>query len=944
MLNDNSPRKGIHASNYKKANYAVHSNFLINEGVIVKTFGQEAHDHLTTTYQVRLVDTGHIISCRSLSPYASFDGCGVIYPLEEGDPVLIAYKDGLMQNGIILGCPYHEGDYEKFCVRGQGLKPLEVDEEGLQPREANQPSIHPNRIAQPDSYFFTMGGKDHIEPFHDPAIAPIDVKERSRKRSQPSSIEFKNRLGDCVQWSSGDQILVSNSDVIILANSGGRDKCRRYQELEEYYTMMADELEKYVGKSSNTDPLSRENSINEETLQNAIKGITGGIKDITDGTTLIDDTNRTNTLLQNSFNQNVPTAFRDFNEAFRTSLERISTPDEFIEREVIRSGDTVASKRLLPYVEGEQNIDSLQWAPLIEYHIPQLRKLAESSGQLAKVCLEQAAQLRNIVEMSSNAMNSSNNTQCTINSDESIIDKAKALSGQEPCKKGDIIHFSFSKWKANESNLVRVDGQLVQPALKEAYLKMKEAARKDNVEMRIVSGYRGSNYNNRTCDSLSEERLKEVAPATHSEHITGYAVDILGTGTVTGSIVPDYSGTPNELKGVWKWMHNNVTKYGFEISFGHNNKQGVAYEPWHIRYIGKDLPTELATMFALTRKGNSTNSEEAILSDCKEPSNSVQQVSDIGSLSRGDLDLDQIVNELKIHSIAVVITAKGSKDSKILVSSKGKEPPTSAASVIKLAIASTVINELIIDELNKGVLDPASNLLRVVRGVVGYRENFSVGSSLTISKLCQMMLEESSNTATNVLVHYLGGPGNSGINPKIKSIGYNCTKFNRYLNLPGYYDGSLQSFPSYKPNCNDSSFNISSAYDSAIAMSRLVSSPKFNKELNQSMSSKLQSFVTNSVLTPLTQSPRPWGNTNLAGYKTLYSKWGFNSRASNNSAVFDIHNNYCTITVFDDSAKSEGRTNAVSGSVLGGNAWIKVNKATEMVVSGLDKLLGSNNQ
>lgn len=937
MLGDNDPRKGVRSNTVKRSSYAIHGNFLLNEGVIVKTFGQEAHDHLTATYQVRLVDTGHIISCRALSPYASFDGCGVIYPLEEGDPVLIAYKDGLMQNGIILGCPYHEGDYEKFCVRGQGLKPLEVDKEGLYPREANQPTIHPNRIAQPDSYFFTMGGKDHIKPFHDPAIAPLNLEDRAGKRSQPSSIEFKNRLGDCVQWSSGDQIMVSNSDIIILANSGGKDKCRRYQELEEYYTMMADELEKYVGESANVDPQSREDPAMKETINTAIKGITGGIKDITNGITISNEENRFNLLQQNALQNNLPKVFRDFNQSFKTSLERVSPPDEFRERQVIRSGDTEASKRLLPYIEGQPHIDSLQWAPLVQYHIPQLRKLAESCGQLAKICLEQAAHLRNLVEMSNSAMSGSNTNECIVNTEDNIIDKAKSLSGQDPCIKGNIIHFSFNKWKAQESSLVRVDGQLIQPAFKEAYLKMKEAAKKDSIEMRLASGYRPPNYDNRTCESLSEDRLKEIAPATHSEHVTGYAGDILGTNAND----MNYSGNPQQLKGVWKWLNENANKYGFEISFGYNNKQGVTYEPWHIRYIGKDLPTELASMFALTRKGNSSESQSSISSDCVEPNSSVQNVTDAGSSLRGELDLDQIANQLGVHSIVVVITPKGSNNSKVLVSSKGKQPPTSAASVIKLAIASTVITELIIDELNKGILDPASKVLRVVRGTIGYREGFTAGASHKVSQLCQMMLKDSSNTATNLLVHYLGGPGNSGINPKIKAIGYDCTKFNRYLNLPGYYDGSLQSFPNYNPNCNDSNFNVSSAYDSAIAMSKLVSSPKFNKELDPNMTSKLESFVRSSVLNPLAQSPRPWGNQNIGGYKTLYSKWGYNSRASNNSAMFEIHNHLCTITIFDDSAHKEGRTNAISGSVLGGNAWTKVIKGTEMVVSGLDKLLSS---
>ena len=37
-----------------------------------------------------------------------------------------------------------------------------------------------------------------------------------------------------------------------------------------------------------------------------------------------------------------------------------------------------------------------------------------------------------------------------------------------------------------------------------------------------------------------------------------------------------------------KWLNEHAQEYGFELSFPENNAQGLGYEPWHWRYIGKN--------------------------------------------------------------------------------------------------------------------------------------------------------------------------------------------------------------------------------------------------------------------------------------------------------------------------------------------------------------------
>jgi LAS superfamily LD-carboxypeptidase LdcB len=64
----------------------------------------------------------------------------------------------------------------------------------------------------------------------------------------------------------------------------------------------------------------------------------------------------------------------------------------------------------------------------------------------------------------------------------------------------------------------------------------------------------------------------------HSEHQTGMAMDIIEASSA-------FEGTPAAI-----WLAENCYKYGFIIRYpkGKENITGYKYEPWHIRYLGKD--------------------------------------------------------------------------------------------------------------------------------------------------------------------------------------------------------------------------------------------------------------------------------------------------------------------------------------------------------------------
>lgn len=74
-----------------------------------------------------------------------------------------------------------------------------------------------------------------------------------------------------------------------------------------------------------------------------------------------------------------------------------------------------------------------------------------------------------------------------------------------------------------------------------------------------------------------------VAPPGFSEHATGLAIDFGARSAGRCNLEPCFSGTR-----AGRWLATNAARFGFEMSFPENNGQGIAFEPWHFRYVGTD--------------------------------------------------------------------------------------------------------------------------------------------------------------------------------------------------------------------------------------------------------------------------------------------------------------------------------------------------------------------
>lgn len=71
----------------------------------------------------------------------------------------------------------------------------------------------------------------------------------------------------------------------------------------------------------------------------------------------------------------------------------------------------------------------------------------------------------------------------------------------------------------------------------------------------------------------------------YSEHQLGTALDFAVAGGLPADL--SFQNTP-----AYKWLENNAYRYGFVLSYPKNNSF-YQFEPWHWRFVGVDLATDL---------------------------------------------------------------------------------------------------------------------------------------------------------------------------------------------------------------------------------------------------------------------------------------------------------------------------------------------------------------
>lgn len=122
---------------------------------------------------------------------------------------------------------------------------------------------------------------------------------------------------------------------------------------------------------------------------------------------------------------------------------------------------------------------------------------------------------------------------------------------------------------------------------------LRAAAEANGTPVVVISGYRSFAYQEnlfleRAAQVGPEEAAQRTARPGHSEHQLGTAIDVLDPGV--GELTTAFGETP-----AGQWIAAHAHEFGFVVSYpeGAGDRTCYEYEPWHLRYVGRDVAAEI---------------------------------------------------------------------------------------------------------------------------------------------------------------------------------------------------------------------------------------------------------------------------------------------------------------------------------------------------------------
>lgn len=137
----------------------------------------------------------------------------------------------------------------------------------------------------------------------------------------------------------------------------------------------------------------------------------------------------------------------------------------------------------------------------------------------------------------------------------------------------------------------------VEERTKAAFESMQACLEEEGVEIGVDSAYRSVEEQQEIMDEFIEKYGEDYARRTvaipgTSEHHTGLVIDLVPK--VNGEWVIENEDMLKETE-IFKTIHKTLPQYGFILRYPKTKAAitGYDYEPWHIRYVGKDAAQEI---------------------------------------------------------------------------------------------------------------------------------------------------------------------------------------------------------------------------------------------------------------------------------------------------------------------------------------------------------------
>ena len=157
-----------------------------------------------------------------------------------------------------------------------------------------------------------------------------------------------------------------------------------------------------------------------------------------------------------------------------------------------------------------------------------------------------------------------------------------------------LVNFENEVPEDYEPNLVKIGSYKIDASCADALEQLLDDCKKAGYKCKINSAYRSVKQQQNLWDkryrqyrdagyskkTANEKVAKSVAKPGTSEHHLGLAADIGGSAKMQ------------------KWLKEHAWEYGFIVRYpeGKTEYTGIIYEPWHLRYVGKELAAELQTL------------------------------------------------------------------------------------------------------------------------------------------------------------------------------------------------------------------------------------------------------------------------------------------------------------------------------------------------------------
>ena len=147
-------------------------------------------------------------------------------------------------------------------------------------------------------------------------------------------------------------------------------------------------------------------------------------------------------------------------------------------------------------------------------------------------------------------------------------------------------------------------GKLIRAVAIDDLREMTAAAKAAGAPIAAESSYRSYTQQQAVFASWEDKlghaaALKVSARPGHSEHQLGLAIDFRSNPRTPLTLNTDWANTP-----AGTWMGANAWKYGWLMSYpkGKTSKTCYSWEPWHFRYVGRDLAAAIHASGLTTRE------------------------------------------------------------------------------------------------------------------------------------------------------------------------------------------------------------------------------------------------------------------------------------------------------------------------------------------------------